>query len=422
MKKETKQKRNTLCKKITLYPLGSKEEVTRVYNFIRDGQYMQYKGLNLIMGQLASQFYKCNSELDDPQYKEWVEQEIRNTNSLLQAMEFPKGIDSRSLIIQRVKQDFSSALKNGLARGERSITNYKRTLPLMTRGRDLKFSCNYSELEELEYKCFSKDFKVYVSWVNKIKFKVVLGSVKRSLALRKELCQILRSVYSIQGSSIEIKDKKIILNLSMGIPLMEKVLDENTVVGVDLGIAVPAVCGLNTNKNTRRFIGSKDDLLKIRTKVQSQRKSLNKKLRECTGGHGRSKKLQALDRLSESETNYVKTYLHMVSKEIIRFAVAHNAKYINIEKLEGYDASSFILRNWSYYQLQSFIEYKAKIKGIIVRKVNPYHTSQICSYCGHWEEGQRLSQDKFKCKCCGVELNADFNASRNIALSTEFVE
>lgn len=78
------------------------------------------------------------------------------------------------------------------------------------------------------------------------------------------------------------------------------------------------------------------------------------------------------------------------------------------------------MRNWSFYELQHFITYKAAKYGIEVRKINPYHTSQICSCCGHWEEGQRIDQSHFKCKACGSELNADFNASRNIAMSKDF--
>lgn len=38
-----------------------------------------------------------------------------------------------------------------------------------------------------------------------------------------------------------------------------KELDENKVVGVDLGIAIPAVCALNTNSYSRKSIGSADD-------------------------------------------------------------------------------------------------------------------------------------------------------------------
>ena len=51
-----------------------------------------------------------------------------------------------------------------------------------------------------------------------------------------------------------------------------------------------------------------------------------------------------------------------------------------------------------------------------------HHTSQICSKCGHWEEGQRIDQAHFRCKEYGTELNADFNAARNIAKSVEFVK
>jgi len=51
-------------------------------------------------------------------------------------------------------------------------------------------------------------------------------------------------------------------------------------------------------------------------------------------------------------------------------------------------------------------------KGINVVKVNPYHTSQICSKCG--QIGSR-SKGFFVCSHCGYSLNADLNASFNLA-------
>jgi IS605 OrfB family transposase len=209
----------------------------------------------------------------------------------------------------------------------------------------------------------------------------------------------------------------------MQIPDINKInLNENTVVGVDLGIAIPAVCALNNNNYIRQSIGSKQDFLVIRTKIQSQLRRERKKLVSVKGGHGRNKKLKALERFTAREKNFAKTYNHFVSKNIVDFALKNKAAYINIEKLtkDGFDDA--ILRNWSYYQLQQFIEYKAKLNGIVVRKVNPYHTSQNCSHCGYWEEGQRISQSEFKCKSCGLEINADFNAARNIAKSTDLID
>ena len=208
--------------------------------------------------------------------------------------------------------------------------------------------------------------------------------------------------------------------MSMDIPKQELELDENTVVGVDLGVAIPAVCGLNNNSYIRQSIGSKDDFLRIRTQLQAQRRRLQKSLKSTSGGHGRGKKMKAMDRLTDRERNFVKSYNHFVSKNVVDFAVKNRAKYINMEDLSGFNSSEFILRNWSFYELQQFITYKASKYGIEVRKINPYHTSQTCSCCGHWEEGQRIDQSHFKCKACGVDLNADFNASRNIAMSTDF--
>ena len=81
-----------------------------------------------------------------------------------------------------------------------------------------------------------------------------------------------------------------------------------------------------------------------------------------------------------------------------------------------------ILRIWSYYELQSMVEYKADRIGIKVRYVNPAYTSQTCSKCGNIDKENRQTQEKFICTKCGFELNADHNASINIAKSEEFIK
>ena len=74
--------------------------------------------------------------------------------------------------------------------------------------------------------------------------------------------------------------------------------------------------------------------------------------------------------------------------------------------------------------MQQKIIDKAEQNGIVVKKVNPYHTSQTCSVCGYVDKNNRPKGEKgqayFKCCKCGFETNADFNAARNIAMSTDF--
>ena len=64
--------------------------------------------------------------------------------------------------------------------------------------------------------------------------------------------------------------------------------------------------------------------------------------------------------------------------------------------------------------LIGMVAYKAEEAGRELILVNPRHTSQRCSSCGHTEAANRPSQATFACRACGLELHADCNAARNI--------
>lgn len=422
-----------LTRKIQLYPVGDKEEVNRVYQYIRDGMFNQNKAMNQYMTALYVSTIQDISKEDRQELNRLYTRIATSKKGSAYDLdvEFAKGLPTTASLGQKVRQDFSKACKDGLLYGKVSLPTYRKDNPLLVHvdyvrlretnpHMDNGIYHNYESYDEFISKLYDKDLEIFIRFANGITFKMILGQPHKSIYLREEIKKIFDGEYNVCGSSIQFNDKKIILNMSMDIPKISRELDENNVVGVDLGIAVPAVCGLNNSNVKKQFIGSKEDFLRIRTQLQAQRKRLQKNVKITNGGHGRNKKLKALDKLSNKERNFVKTYNHYVSKQVIDFALKNNAKYINMEDLSGFDTNKFILRNWSFYELQQFITYKAQRYGIEVRKVNPYHTSQICSKCGHWEEGQRDTQDHFKCKACGYEDNADFNASKNIAKSIDF--
>lgn len=421
-----------LTRKIQLYPIGDKEEVKRVYKYLSDGIFNQNKAMNQYISALYMSTIQEASKEDKQELNRLYTRisTSKKGSAYDKDIEFAKGLPIGSLG-QKVKQDFQKSIKDGLLYGKVSLPTYRKNNPLLIHvdyirlrntnpHQDSGIYHNYSNYQEFLDNLYSKDLEILIKFANDITFKMILGQPHKSATLREEIKQIFEENYKVCGSSIQIDGTKIILNLSMDVPKKEVELDENTVVGVDLGIAIPAVCGLNNNEYIKQSIGSKEDFLRIRTQLQSERKRIQSNLKLSKGGHGREKKLKHLDNLSDRERNFVKTYNHYVSKQVVDFALKNKAKYINVEDLSGFDSSQFILRNWSYYELQQFITYKASKYEIEVKKINPYHTSQICSCCGHWEEGQRDSQSHFKCKSCGYETNADFNASRNIAKSIDF--
>lgn len=399
-------------RKLKLTVVGTDEEIKQGYKFIRDSQYAQYQGLNLAMGILSSAYLESNRDIKSDIFKE-AQKSLTNSNPIFEGIAFGTGIDTKSAITQRVKKDFKTSLKNGLAKGERTITNYKRDYPLLTRGRDLKF----------QY----KDDDIIIKWVNKIAFKVVLGSGKikeNKIELQHTLHKIIDKEYKVGQSSLQFdRNNNLVLNLNLDIPYNPKnKIVEGRTLGVDLGIKYPAYMCLNDDTYKREHIGSIDDFLRIREQMQDRRRKLQHDLKFIKGGKGRNKKMQALDRLRDKEKNFATTYNHMISKNVVEFAKKNQCEYINMEKLTKDGFNNAILRNWSYYQLQQYIEYKAEREGIKVRYIDPAYTSQTCARCGHVDKENRQTQEKFICTECGFELNADHNAAINIARSNKFVK
>ena len=142
-----------------------KELLKEQYRFIRDSQYAQYQALNLGMGYLMTGYLASNRDIKSEDFKEW-QKGLKNSNPIFKDISFGKGVDTLSAVTQKVKKDFSTALKNGMAKGERTSTNYKRTFPLITRGRNLTF--------------YEQDGDIFIKWVNKIVFKVVFNARKEN--------------------------------------------------------------------------------------------------------------------------------------------------------------------------------------------------------------------------------------------------
>ena len=387
------------------------------YQFIRDAQRAQYRALNLAMGFLSSAYLKSNKDTKEESYKNAVSS-LKNTHPIFNDVEFGRGIDSKSLVNQKVKDDFRIARKNGLARGERNVTCYKRTHPLMTKGRHLNFRY---EGDDIVIKW------VKAHWKNGIEFNVVTGSKnfkENTVELLTTLDRVINGTYKVCQSELKFdKNNNLMLKLTLNIPNEVSYQPiEGRTLGVDLGIATPAYVCLSDDTYVRKGIGSIEDFLKVRTQFQKRRRVLNQSLVMAKGGKGRKKKLKALNQFKEKERNFAKTYNHRLSHEIVKFAKQHKCEFINLEKLTKEGFNNRILRNWSYYELQSMIEYKAEREGIKVRYVNPAYTSQKCSKCGHVEKANRQTQAQFKCVECEFELHADHNASINIARSEEFVQ
>lgn len=366
--------------------------------------------------------------------KDFLQCSKQNSTYQLVSKEFLKYIPAEILTdLNRYVQNNHNNNKNKVKSGERALSTYKK-------GMGIPFSIK----PESGLRLFVKEEGIYLKWFKGILFRLEFGkdaSNNRCIVERlieSDMQQKKKGEdYVANNSSIKLvkngKNTRIFLLLSIDIPAKKQVLDKEVVLGVDLGIKCPLYLAINKNDNFKMQIGDIEHFHNQRTMFQKRFKSLQKLM--CTqGGHGRKKKLEPLEKLKEKERNWVHTQNHVYSREVIKQALKQNAGTIHMESLkdfgkgkEGYvkDEYKYLLRYWSYYELQSMIEYKAKLEGIEVKYIDPAYTSQTCSYCG--ERGERKKQEEFvctnpQCKQCGEKINADFNAARNIAMSKKIVE
>jgi putative transposase len=138
----------------------------------------------------------------------------------------------------------------------------------------------------------------------------------------------------------------------------------------------------------------------------------------------REGKFRELKRVKDRESRIVKDLNHKISRKIVDMAQVQHAALV-FEDLGGIRQTrkqnrsfKYALHSWSFFQLQTFVEYKAKLLGVPVLYINPAFTSQDCSRCG--ARGQRIGKD-FKCPVCGHADHADVNAAFNIALRQKSV-
>lgn len=192
--------------------------------------------------------------------------------------------------------------------------------------------------------------------------------------------------------------------------LIKKQYDPKGVLGVDLGIRQIAVISDPQGK-VNEFYGS--DLLERRRDLAARYESLMEQK------NGDNNVYQALQRVSGKESQFMHGANHKIAAEIVELA-KHYRYAIAVENLKGLqegEASKTLrkmLHRWAYRDLCDKLEYKAEAAGVPVEYVDPRSTSKTCSQCS--EKTDILQSKQYRCPGCGIELNRDLNAARNIAM------
>jgi putative transposase len=182
--------------------------------------------------------------------------------------------------------------------------------------------------------------------------------------------------------------------------------DVDTFLGVDFGVT-----NISSDSDGKKYSGS--TVKSVRFRHRRMRCNLQRK--------GTRAAKRRLKKLAGQEARFAKHTNHVISKEIVASAKGTN-RGMKLEDLSGIRdritvrrKQRVILHSWAFFQLASFVSYKAQRSGVPLVFVDPRNTSRECSRCGHIAKENRPNQSTFRCLACNHAENADTNAARVIA-------
>ena len=234
---------------------------------------------------------------------------------------------------------------------------------------------------------------------NRIKIPKLKSMIK--IKQHREFVGLIKSCTISQNPSGKYYISMLVNTENIQLPKLD------TKVGIDLGIKEFAITSDGEMFSNPKW------LKKSEKRLRKLQKDLSRKQK---GSNNRRKDRLKVAKLHEKISNQRKDYLHKISHYIIsenQVIVIEDLKASNMIKNHKL-AKSIADVSWSEFRRQ--LEYKSEWYGreLIIAPSN-YASSQLCSNCGNKSSQTKdLSCRTYICPVCGMEMDRDINASKNL--------
>ena len=176
-----------------------------------------------------------------------------------------------------------------------------------------------------------------------------------------------------------------------------------TAVGVDLGISTFAAL------SDGGFIPSLRAARKAERRVRIAQRALSRKKR---GSRGRRRARARAARCHAQTARRRREHLHQASARLVRDYDAVAVEKLNVKGLAR-SALAKDVHDASWGKFISLLRYKAEKAGVRLIEVDCRDTTQDCSRCGT-KVPKGLAVRQHDCPSCGLSIDRDLNAARNI--------
>ncbi len=175
-------------------------------------------------------------------------------------------------------------------------------------------------------------------------------------------------------------------------------------VGIDVGLEKFATLSNGDQIAPPRFFRQEEQVLaKAQRKLSKQKK----------GTPARAKARKVVARVHERIRFRRHDFAHQLARCLVNHYGLIAVEDLIINGMVRNHCLSKSIHDAAWSQFRQCLSYKAEEAGRTLVAVNPAYTSQDCSQCGH-RHRKALSERVHVCPCCGVVLDRDENAARNI--------
>lgn len=177
-------------------------------------------------------------------------------------------------------------------------------------------------------------------------------------------------------------------------------------VGVDLGISK-----LATLSTGDVIAGSKP----LRTALKKLRR-LGRRASRQTKGSARWKRTQErIGILQRRVANIRADNTHKMTTRLCREFREIAIEDLNVSGMVNNKRLAKDITDGSFFEIRRQLEYKSALHGNTLHVIDRWFpSSKTCSGCGHKKENLSLSTRTYTCEVCGMIMDRDENAARNI--------
>ena len=294
--------------------------------------------------------------------------------------------DAHSKVIQQSLIDQDVAFKN--------FFNKKAKFPKFKSKKDNEQKCRFPNdaisgikgnriniiktLKDIHFKCSRKD----ESYLNKNQGLIVYGTLTKTCS------------------------GKYYFSILINKPHETKFRVSNNIVGIDLGIKDLIITSNGEKFENKQFYRKQENKLK----------KLNRKFAKTQKDSNNHQKIRVkIAKLNEKIKNQRLWYIHHIVNQLLNENQVIVMEDLNVSGMMQNHKLAKSIQDVSLYELKRILQYKASWNDKQVIFIDRFYpSSKLCSGCGYKNEGLQLSDREWVCPECGIILDRDINAAKNI--------